>query len=136
MKYAVVIHNVESSSCGVAVTDLRGPFSDGDTLDEAFDNVVEAITGHINSLFMDRRSTPASKPLEDHQRNDDLRDALCWRFADVDMDMERRKAVRVNIAMPSLMRAAVDGAAARSSESKLGFLIRAALDYINRAGTH
>ena len=132
MKYAVVIHKDEDSSYGVTVPDLPGCFSGGDTLDEAFSNVVEAITGHVDTLIMTDQPIPKSKPLEVHQLNEDFCDALCWGFVDVDMGKVRDKAVRVNITMPSRILAAVDGAAARSSESRSGFLMRAALDYMGR----
>ena len=135
MKYAVVIHKDEESSYGVTVPDLPGCFSGGDTLDEAFSNVVEAITGHIDTLLMDDQPIPATQPLEIHQLNSDFQGGLCWGFVDVDLRNVRDKAVRINITMPSRILEAVDGAAARSSQTRSGFLMRAALDYINRVST-
>ncbi len=41
MRFAVVVHKDPDSSYGVAVPDLPGCISAGDTLDEAFVNVVE-----------------------------------------------------------------------------------------------
>ena len=43
MKYAVVLHHDEDSAYGVSVPDLPWCFSDGDSFDEALENVVEGI---------------------------------------------------------------------------------------------
>ena len=52
---------------------------------------------------------------------------------DVDMALLSDHAVRVNISIPSRVLAVVDEAAARDSESRSGFLARAALEYITVA---
>ena len=130
MRFAVVIHKDEGSSYGVTVPDLPGCFSGGDTLDEALTNAQEAIVGHIETLFITGEFLPKTRPLEEHHANEDYRDAQYWGFVDVDLSTIENKAVRLNITMPSRVLALVDEAAARSSESRSGFLARAALEHI------
>jgi len=51
MKFAIAIEaGTRKSAFGVAVPDLPGCFSAGDTVEEAFDNVREAIEAHCEIL--------------------------------------------------------------------------------------
>ncbi len=56
MRYAVVIHKDVESVYGVAVPDLPGCFSSGDTLEEAVESAQEAIACHLEGLLMDGES--------------------------------------------------------------------------------
>ena len=129
MRYAVVIHKDPGSSYGVTVPDLPGCFSGGETLDEAFDNARDGILGHIETLLMDGQPIPEGAPIEEHQANEDYRDGM-WGFVDVDLAKVDRRAKRVDITLPGPVLAAVDEAAARSHDTRSGFLARAALAYI------
>ena len=135
MRYVVVIHKDPGSSYGVTVPDLPGCFSGGDTLDDAFDNAREAIGDHIETLIMDGQPIPEQAPLEAHRANGDYRDGL-WGFVDVDLlklsESALGKTVRVNITLPHRVLNAVDAAATKASESRSGFLARAALEHIAR----
>jgi predicted RNase H-like HicB family nuclease len=51
MRYPVVTHKDPDSDYGVTVPDLPGCFSAGETLDEALNEVVEAIECHIALNF-------------------------------------------------------------------------------------
>lgn len=53
MHYPVVIHKDTESDDGVTVPDLPGCFSAGETLDEALQEVVEAIECHLEGLLAD-----------------------------------------------------------------------------------
>ncbi len=129
MRYTVVIHKDEGSSYGVTVPDLPGCFSGGDTLEEAFDNAREAISGHLETLLMDNQPIPKVLPLDIHQSSDDYRDGL-WGFVDVDLTEIPHRSVRVNITIPAPVLALIDEAAAKSSESRSSFLTHAALEHI------
>ena len=76
MRYVIVIHKDPGSSYGVTVPGLPGCFSAGDTLDEAFDNAQEAITGHVETLLMDAQPVPEEAPLEEYQANEDYADGI------------------------------------------------------------
>ena len=133
MRYAIVIHKDPGSSYGVTVPGLPGCFSAGDTLDEVFDNVREAITGHVETLLMDSHAVPEEALMEKYQANEDYADGV-WGFVDVDLSKLSEsvlgKAVRVNVTLPQRVLVAVDEAAARARESRSGFLARAALEHI------
>ena len=70
MRFPAVVHKDEGSSYGVTIPDLPGCFSGGDTLDEALTNAQEAITGHIETLFMAGELLPKTRPLEEHHLNE------------------------------------------------------------------
>jgi predicted RNase H-like HicB family nuclease len=133
MRYAIVIHKDPGSSYGVTVPGLPGCFSAGDTLDEVFDNVREAITGHVETLLMDGQPVPEEAPLEEYQASGDYADGI-WGLVDVDLSKLSEsvlgKAVRVNVTFPQRVLVAVDEAAARARESRSGFLARAALEHM------
>ena len=130
MRFAIVVHKDEGSSYGVTVPDLPGCFSGGETLDDAFLAAQEAIAGHIETLLMDGQMLPQTRPLAEHQANDDFQSGLCWGFVDVDLADIPNKVVRVNITVPSRMLALFDDWAKREGESRSGFLTKAALAYI------
>ncbi len=130
MRFPEVVHKDEGSSYGVTVPDLPGCFSGGDTLDEAPTNAQEAITGHIETLFMVAGPLPNTRTLQEHHANEDYRDAQYWGFIDVDLYSIENKAVRLNITLPARVVALVDEAAAKASETRSGFLARAALEHI------
>jgi predicted RNase H-like HicB family nuclease len=134
MRFPVVIHKDESSAYGVTIPDLPGCFSAGDTLEEAIVSSREAIECHVEGLLMDGEPLPGSKPLQEHQANNDYR-AGTWALVDVDVSKLSGKAVRVNITMPARVLAVVDAAAARSGESRSALLTHAALDYIQTKET-
>ena len=69
MRYPVVIHKDPESDYGVTVPDLPGCFSAGETLDEALQEVVEAIECHLEGLLLDGESVPTPQSVEHHQSN-------------------------------------------------------------------
>ena len=50
MQYTVVVHGAEEGGYWVDVPSLPGCFSQGETIDEAMNNVREAIELHIQGL--------------------------------------------------------------------------------------
>ena len=131
MHYPIVIHKDPGSSYGVTVPDLPGCFSGAETLEGAISNARGAIAFHIEGLLLQGEPTPEPEPLSVHQANPDYSNGI-WMLIDVDMALLSDHAVRVNISIPSRVLAVVDEAAARDSESRSGFLARAALEYITR----
>ena len=85
MRYAVVAHKDPDSSYGVSVPDLPGCFSGGDTLEEAFEQVREAIAGHIETLRMVGQPIPDQSPPEQHVKSEHYKDGLCWGYVDIEM---------------------------------------------------
>ena len=129
MMYPIVIHKDEGSSYGVTVPDLPGCFSGGSTLDEAISASKEAILSHIEVLLMDGQRVPKQSPIEVHQENEDFADGV-WAIVEADVSQLSGERVRVNITLPSRVLSIVDEAAKRKGETRSGFLVRAALGYV------
>ena len=129
MRFAIVVHKDEGSSYGVTVPDLPGCFSGTDTLDGAFSAAQEAILLHLECMLADGELLPQTKSIQVHTANEDYRDGI-WGFVDVDLAGIPDKAVRVNITVPSRMLATIDKWAKRESETRSGFLAKAALEHI------
>ena len=129
MKYPIVIHKDPGSSYGVAVPDLPGCFSGGETLDEAMDAACEAIECHVEGFLMDGDSMPERKPMEVHVANPDFAGGI-WAVVSVDLSKLSSKLTQFEVEMPDGVINAIDKAAAHEHESRSGFLTRAALHYI------
>ena len=129
MRFAVVVHKDNGSSYGVTVPDLPGCISGGDTLDEAFASVQEAILLRLEGILASGGPLPETHSIEKHQANEDFQGGI-WGLIDVDLADIPDKAARVNITVPSRMLAVIDTWAKREGESRSGFILRAALEYI------
>lgn len=131
MRYAVVIHKDIESVYGVAVPDLPGCFSSGDTLEEAIESAQEAIACHMEGLLMDGESIPVRESLETHQASEDYKGGI-WALVNVDVSKLSSKTKRINITVPARVLAIVDETAAREGETRSSLLTRAALSYAER----
>jgi predicted RNase H-like HicB family nuclease len=125
MFFPVVIHKDRNSDYGVAVPDLPGCFSAGETLAEAIENVREAIELHIEGLIDDGQPVSASDP-EVHQSNPDYAGGI-WHLVKVDPENLRGTAQRINITVPERVLERIDRAAQASGTSRSGYLVAAAL---------
>jgi len=133
MLWPVVIHKDEGSAYGVTVPDLPGCFSAGDSIDEAIRNAEEAILCHLEGMLMDGETLPVPQPIEHHSRNPDYAGGT-WALVAVDPAKVEGKAKRVNITIPEKLLEKIDSAARSQGESRSGFLVHAALEYMNAAG--
>ena len=131
MRYPVVLHKDKSSDYGVTVPDLPGCFSVGDTMEDALDNVVEAVECHLEGLLFDGEVIPEVQSVEVHQKNKNFRGGT-WALVNVDLSKLASKVKRINITLPERVLALVDEQAKREGESRSGLLARAVLDYIGR----
>lgn len=84
MRYAVAIHKDHGSDYGVSVPDLPGCVSAGDTLDDAIDQVREAIETHIEGLMMDGDPVPKPSDIQALQIDQEYNDAT-WVVVDIDI---------------------------------------------------
>jgi predicted RNase H-like HicB family nuclease len=65
MKFSIAIEaGTRKSAFGVAVPDLPGCFSAGDTVEEAFDNAREAIEAHLEILARGRKGSAEDQAVE------------------------------------------------------------------------
>ena len=122
----VAIHKDEGSVFGVAVPDVPGCFSYGDTVEDALKNAQEAVIFHVEGLLEDGEFdslTPSS--IEDLQDSNEYPDAL-WALVDIDLSRLSSKQTRFNVSWPEYLLARVDEYAAAHHETRSGFLAKAA----------
>ena len=129
MRYPVVIHKDPDSDYGVTVPDLPGCFSAGETMDEALDQVVEAIELHVESMLLDGEPIPAPLVVEHHKDNPDYADGI-WALVSVDITKISGKAHRVNLTIPERILTLVDAYALRNGKTRSGLIAEAAVEYI------
>jgi predicted RNase H-like HicB family nuclease len=129
MRYPVVIHKDPESDYGVTVPDLPGCFSAGETLDEALNQVVEAIACHLEGLLMDGEPIPTPKTIEYHQSNPDYQEGV-WALVMVDITQLSGKTRRVNITLPERVLTLMDKYASEHGETRSGLITQAAIEYI------
>jgi len=129
MRYPVVVHKGPESDYGVTVPDLPGCFSAGETLDEALQQVVEAIECHLEGLLIDGEPVPSPKSVEYHQSNPDYSGGV-WAFVAIDITKLSGKTRRVNITLPERVLSLMDKYANEHGETRSGFITQAAMEYI------
>lgn len=101
MLYPIVIeHGDEQTAFGVIVPDIAGCFSAGDTLDEAMENVREAIAGHLELLAEDGDEIPLAKTVAYHVNNPEYQ-GMTWAVVDIDVSRYLGKTEKVNVTLPS-----------------------------------
>lgn len=133
MKYPVYLEKDADSDYGVTVPDLPGCFSAGATIEEAMENVQEAILTHIEGMLMDDDAIPNPTPIEALRRTS-APDGVTWGFVTVDLGKLSKEVKRVNISMPENILSKIDSYALREGETRSGFLASAALEYIAQHG--
>src|SRR5664279_3576107 len=122
MRYPIAIETGDAKHAfGVAVPDLPGCFSAGDTLDEAITNARDAILLHLEGLLDSGKTFPAPTQIELHQKKRSYR-GWTWAVVDVDASELGDKAARINITMPQRILRAVDAYARKQGETRSGFL--------------
>ncbi len=126
MKFIIAIEpGTESTAWGVAVPDLPGCFSAGDTMDEAMDNAREAIDLHVEVLIEDGVTIPPARPLSALQADPEY-SGWAWAIVDVPVEKYLGPAEKINITVPRLVLARIDEYAKSHGMSRSGFLVEAA----------
>jgi predicted RNase H-like HicB family nuclease len=129
MRYPVVVHKDPNSDYGVTVPDLPGCFSAGETIDEALQEVVEAIEAHLEGMLIDGEPIPTPKSVEHHQSNpDDVKGV--WALVSINLAKLSGKTKRVNVTLPERVLSLVDKYASENGETRSGLIAQAALEYI------
>lgn len=131
MTYPVVIHKERGTDFGVSVPDLPGCFSAGETMQGALEAAREAIATHIEGMLIDGEHVPAAGSIDAHQRNPDYSEGV-WALVPVDLSKLSGKAKRINITLPERALKELDSFATTLGETRSGFLLRAALEFIAR----
>ena len=127
MNYVIAIEpGDEKQAFGVAVPDLPGCFSAGDTLDEAITNAREAIELWLETVIDDGLPVPEPKPLSQHQA-DPAFAGWIWAVVAVDLASLSDKVERINITLPARVLRRIDQAARQAGETRSAYLARRAL---------
>jgi len=129
MKYPVYLLKDADSDYGVTVPDLPGCFSAGVTVQEALENAAEAILTHIEGMILDNEEIPAPGDI-DSRRKEAPAEAI-WALVPVDFLLLDDKAKRINITVPERVLSKIDAFTGKSGESRSGFLVTAALEYMS-----
>ena len=130
MRFPVVIHKDADSDYGVTVPDLPGCFSAGDTIDDALTNAVEAIECHIEGLLLDGETVPHAVAIEHHRSKRRFSGGV-WAMVEIDLSKLSGRSKRVNITLPERVLTQIDSCAARTGDTRSGFLAHAALEYVS-----
>ncbi len=129
MRFPVVIHKDPDSDYGVTVPDLPGCFSAGETIDEALNQVVEAIELHLDGMLQDHQALPTPRPMEVHQHNPDYIGGI-WALVAIDLSKISGKAKRVNITLPERLLTIMDQYAVQRGETRSGLIAQATMEFI------
>ena len=124
-----MIHKDKGSDYGVAVPDLPGCFSAGETYEKALDAAQEAIACHLEGMLIDGEALPVPRPIEAHRRNPEFKGGT-WALVPVDLAKLSGKARRINITLPERALRQLDRCAKKLGETRSGLLLRATLEYL------
>jgi predicted RNase H-like HicB family nuclease len=127
MKFVIAIEpGNKRTAHGVAVPDLPGCFSAGDSIEGAFDNAAQAIELHCELLAEGGGDLPTLKTMTEHQAN---REYKGWVWGVVDVPIERYfgPAEKINITVPARVLRRIDEYARAHGQSRSGFLTQAAI---------
>ena len=126
MKFIIAIEpGTDTRAWGVAVPDLPGCFSAGDTLDEAMANARQAIDQHVEIMIEDGVPIPIARTLAVIQA-DPAYNGWVWAVVDVPVEKYLGPAEKINITVPRMVLARIDEYAKSQGMSRSGFLVEAA----------
>lgn len=135
MKYPVAIEpGDDHTSFGVAVPDVPSCYSAGDTLDEALENVKEAIELHFEALADMGELPPLASTIKEHFDNPEYA-GWVWALVDIDTEPFMGKASKINVTLPDLLAHKIDAlvGGSHSYKSRSHFLQVAALHELEKA---
>lgn len=127
MRYPIAIEpGDESTAFSVAVPDLPGCFSAGDTMDEAIANVEEAVNAWIETALDQGQEVPRPSTVQAWANSSDYSG---WIFGVVKVDPAALDDTteRVNITIPRRVLYRLDERAKAAGESRSGYIARMAL---------
>ena len=132
MKFAIAIEpGTRKTAYGVAVPDIPGCFSAGDTIEEAFDNAREAIEAHLELSAEEGKDLPKPKPLGIWQADKEYKGWI-WGIVEVSVEKFFGPAEKINITVPAVLLKKIDEFAKSRGKTRSGFLTDAALELMRR----
>ena len=133
MKFTIAIEaGTKKTAFGVVVLDLPGCFSAGDTVEEAFDNVREAIKIHCEILAEEKKDLPVAKSMSEWQKDKEYK-GWTWGIVDVEVEKLFGPAEKINITVPALTLRRIDAyVESHKVDSRSAFLVQAAEEAMRR----
>ncbi len=122
MRYPILIEEgSETVAFGIAVPNLPGCFSAGDTLDDALDGAKEAVAAWVDAALDVGTPVPAPSRLEDVRR---LPGHEGWTVGVIELDpaLVDDSIKRVNITLPKRVLRRLDDLAATRHQSRGAFI--------------
>ncbi len=127
MRYPIFIERGNDDyAFGVVVPDLPGCFAAGDTLDEALDNVREAIAAWLESELDNGGTILPPKAIDEH-----LHAYARWipSIIEIELNEVLGEAERINISLPKRVLRRLDHQAALANETRSGYIAKLALEH-------
>ncbi|SIQ19325.1 MULTISPECIES: type II toxin-antitoxin system HicB family antitoxin [Acidiphilium] len=128
MRYPIAIEpGTDQTAFGVAIPDLPGCFSAGDTLDEALTAAEQAAAAWIDATLDAGGPIPKPTSLDAIRTNPDY---AGWTFGIITIDpaLLDDTIARVNITLPRRILKRLDALAAAAGETRSGFIAHLTLE--------
>ena len=128
MKYPIAIEPGNAATAwGVVVPDLPGCFSAADSgIDEAIDNVKEAIELWIETALDLGQAIPAPSAITELQKKREFK-GWVWAVASIDPALLSDDIERINITLPKRVLARLDAKAKAVGETRSGYIAHLAI---------
>jgi predicted RNase H-like HicB family nuclease len=127
MRYIALIHKDADSDYGVMIPDVPGCYSAGATLDEAIENAVEALSGHVRMLETDGETVASPRSIDqilaDPTLAEERKGAI---ISAVPLVRDRGSSARINVSLDLGLLEAIDHAARRRRQTRSAYLASAA----------
>lgn len=126
MKYIVAIEPGDefNSDYGVVVPDLKGCYSQGETLEDALNNAKEAIECWLEVALDEGMDFPKTRTIEEIRKENPEWANWIWSVVDVDLSTLENKAERINITLSRRVLRRLDDRARRFGDSRSGYIAR------------
>jgi predicted RNase H-like HicB family nuclease len=127
MRYIALVHKDADSDYGVMIPDVPGCFSAGITLDEAIENAVEALSGHVRMVESDGEKVAAPRSIDAIMADPDLAEEREGAIVSaVPLVRDRGSSTRINVSLDLGLLEAIDQAARRRKQTRSAYIASAA----------
>jgi len=135
MRFVAIVDG-EPGAYGVAVPDLPGCTSGGETIDAALRNAVEAVTLWVEDARADGEKIPQPRSAEKLRKRPEIAAALAdgGVLAYVPLVLDAARPVKANLSLDAGLLNAIDEAAERRGLTRSAFLASAAREKIESEG--
>ena len=127
MRYIAFVHKDPDSDYGVMIPDVPGCFSAGSTLDEAIENAVEALSGHVRMMESDGESVALPRSVDAIMADQELAgERIGAIISAVPLVRDRGSSTRINVSLDLGLLEAIDQAARRRKQTRSAYIASAA----------